>query len=201
MQEVKGTVGPVPAGYCCHTRAPAAGRGGPAGAPVPLPDSSPGDPKRPSQGQASSLQIAVLPRRPAALEGNPKQHRGTVEKNLCIYNVAHSDHFSISCVEEPWPGNLNVTLRSTQLAQTAIRARRQTGRDLYASGLPLKSQEGPAPSLVPESAKKGRWRAEGPGNKSQAEEKPLGQVGRRSQVFIKSVFGGKTLWIQEEIRT
>lgn len=58
--------GPGPSGYRWHTR----------------------DPKRPGQGLARSLLIVVQPRRPAALEGSPKQHRETVGKGV----KPHSTH-------------------------------------------------------------------------------------------------------------
>lgn len=66
----------------------------------------------------------------------------------------------------------------------------QKRQDLYSSGLPLRSPEGPAPSPDPEPANKGRWvgHARGAGGQARARQERRRWVGRRGQVFIISQF-------------
>lgn len=97
---------------------------------VLVPDSSPRDPKRPGRGPAQLLYIAVQPRRPAALDGNPQKHRETVEKRAkppSAHPVAKAElmHMQRGPTQKAFrlaawrsrgrDGNLYVTLRCTQL--------------------------------------------------------------------------------------
>lgn len=86
--------------------------------------------------------------------------------------------------------------------QTGTGANMQKRQDLYSSGLPLRSPEGPAPSPDPEPANKGRrvGHAKGGGRRageSQAGKKRLGGEERPSLHHI-AIFGGKAFLIEEE---
>lgn len=119
---------------------------------------------------------------------------------------AHSESFSISRVEKPWPGwRIYISpYAAHSWVQTGTGANMQKRRYLYSSGLPLRSQEGQAPSPVPGPSKQ-RERGECQGVRLAGES----QVGKKRPLLREerpdlhqiTVFGGKTSVIQEETRS